>query len=548
MSLTISRIREFLFNKNSDFFKWNKKSSKTSFDPFLSILFEYLNSNPETSEAYQKLLDAGSSYDNFCRGILRNDGYYPLRDINECIYHDLLNHRNLPDNSHTIQKLQIEYNNLSEHFISDLTDKSRVFTELLTIENCYGSHSLYTHITSLLDNKDYSFVLAWMTVIAIFPEITSVTEKRPDYTQLLKELFADWSHPTEAPSLHEAYETFLKEKLTVDDELEEVIIVHNHGVRALMNQERHTLLQTLIDRAESVKILITEYEKGESFAKHTRNNNVLYLSSYTPPVLMWHDFCKQFPNKVTLHLSPIPAIHQYTEFRFKNPSNTSSFVGFYTYGETAFDRSPFMIIPYKSAYYSNFHTEFEYVWGISHPCTDSITSQNATPGTAVKTSIEFIDNGIEHDAKGIDLAFYAGAEWLMIDTKLSIISKIIERNIPCRILINDEKSVQNVITLMRSADKAYVGLTQNIKQWKEFQKQCHGFIQIKVSHIPLLHAFYHIKSEENSSVRLEYYSYDNAITDKNFAQVFEHESTYYNLYVNEFEYLWERASDIQDAQ
>ncbi len=362
------------------------------------------------------------------------------------------------------------------------------------------------------------------------------------------EKFVTWSHPTEAPSLHEAYETFLKEKVTVDDELEEVIIVHNHGIRALMNQTRNTLLKTLIDRAESVKILITEYEMGEIFTQHIRNHNVFYLSSYTPPVLMWQDFCKQFPNKVTLHLSPIPAIHQYTELKFKNSSNTSSFVGFYTYGGTAFDRSPFMIIPYESAYYSNFHTEFEYAWGISHPCTDSTTSQKATSGTTVKSSIEFVDNGIEHDAKSIDFAFHAGAEWLMIDTKLSVISKIIERNIPCRVLINDEESVQNVIPHMRTANKAYVGLTQNIKQWKEFQKQYPDFIQVKVSHIPLLHAFYHIKSEENSAVRLAYYSYDNATMQKNFAHIFEHESTYYNLYVNEFEYLWEQASDIQDIQ
>lgn len=374
MQLTVNRIREFLFNKDSDFCKWNKKDGKTPFDPFLSILFEYLDSKPETMNAYTKLLDEGSSHDNFCRGLLRKDGYYPLRDINEWIYNDLLKHRNSPDESYTIQKFQIEYNNLSKHFISDLTNESRVFKELLTIENCYGSNSLYAHITALLDNEDYSLVLAWMTVIAIFPKVKSVTEKRPDYTQLfLKELFADQSYPTEAPSLHNAYETFLEEKLklTVDDELEEVIIVHNHGFRDLTNKTRNALLKALIDRAESVKILITEYEVSEDFTKHIRNHNVLYISSYTPSVLMWRDFSRQFPDKVTLRLSPIPAIHQYTELRFKNSYNTSSFVGFYTYGGTVFDSSPFMIIPYGSAYYSNFHTEFEYAWGISHPDTDS---------------------------------------------------------------------------------------------------------------------------------------------------------------------------------
>ena len=134
----------------------------------------------------------------------------------------------------------------------------------------------------------------------------------------------------------------------------------------------------------------------------------------------------------------------------------------------------------------------------------------------------------------------------MVDTKLSVISKIIEKRIPCRILINNEVSVENIIPHMRSANKAYVGLSQNIKQWREFHKQYPDFIQVRVSNIPLLHAFYHTKTEE-PSVRLAYYSYDNATMQKNYAHIFEHSSAYYELYVNEFEYLWERGEEIEDV-
>ncbi|MBO5164574.1 MAG: hypothetical protein J6B75_09095 [Ruminococcus sp.] len=549
MQLTINRMRELLFAKDSEYCKWNKKGGKSSYDPFLGVIFGFLDTNKETQKAFQQILYTESSHDNFCRGSLRSDGYYPVKAINEWIYADLKAHNSTPDNSQIIQELQSGYKCLIGEFISELTDESRVFTELMCIENCFDSGPLYSHLQELMHKEEYLLVLAWMTVIAVFPQITSVTEKKPDYAQLLlKELFADQQLPTEAPSLHSAYEAFLKEKLEIDDAIEEVIIVHNHGLRALLNQVRHTLLRTLIDRAASVKILITEHEIGEIFTEHIRNQNMLYLSSYMPPVLMWRDFCKQFPDKVTLHLSPIPAIHQYTELKFKNSANTCCFVGFYLYGGTAFDKSPFMIIPYGSAYYSNFRTEFEYTWRISHPYTDSMGSHDATSDTAVPTSAEYVDKGIEHGANGIDLAFHAGAEWLMVDTKLAVISKIIDRHIPCRVLINDEESVQNVIPHMRSENKAYVGLTQNIRQWSNFQKQYPDIIQVKVSHIPLLHAYYHVQTENDPSVRLAYYSYDNATMHKNFIHIFERGSAYYDLYTNEFEYLWKRADDIHNIQ
>lgn len=547
MQLTINRIRELLFSQDSEYCRWNKKGGTSAFDPFLSVIFEFLDTNTETQKAFQQILYTESSHDNFCRGSLRSDGYYPVKAINKWIYLDLEANSSDPDHSQTIQELQSGYAWLLKKADLMLSEESHVFTDLVSIDNCFDSRPLYEHLKELIEQEEYLLVLAWMTVIAIFPRITSVTEKKPDYAQsLLKVLFSDKTQPTEAPSLHSAYEAFLEEKLAVEDEIEEVIIVHNHGLRALTNQKRHDILRTLIDRAASVKILMTEHEMGETFTKHIRNHNMIYLSSYMPPVLMWRDFCNQFPEKVTLHLSPIPAIHQYTELRFKNSAHTSSFVGFYTYGETGFDKSPFMIIPYGSAYYQNFRTEFEYAWGISRPYSDEIKMHNQSAEVAVKSSVEFVNNGIDNGAARIDLAFHAGAEWLMVDTKLAVISRIIEKRIPCRILINDELSVQNIIPHMRSANKAYIGLTQNIKQWAKFAQQYPEIIQVRVSQIPFLHAFYHTKTEKLSSVRLAYYSYDNATMQKNYTQIFEYDSAYYDLYVKEFEYLWDRGEEIID--
>lgn len=543
MQITINHIREMLFNRNSEYRRWNKKDGNNTCDRFVEEIFAFLDTDENTKKAYQQLLYTESSHDNFCRGSLRSDGYYPIKAVNEFIYRDLTRHKGAPESSVTIRELKIGYDYLSEDFSEKLTVNSQIFTEMLTPGNCFDSRPLFSHIQELLNKGEYSLVLAWMTVIAVFPQVSSVTEKKPDYSgMLLKELFSLQEYTEDAPSLHEAYEAFIKEKLSIDDKIEEVILVQNHGLRAMINLRRNTLLRELIEKAESVKILMSEHEVGEEFTKHIRNHSMCYLSSYMPPVLMWRDFCSEYQGKVTLHLSNIPAIHQYTEIRFSNRKYTASFVGIYTYGPTAFDKSPFLILPCNSAYFSVFHTEFEYSWDHSHPYTDTISS----PGLNEKNATEYLDSGISCGAKSIDLAFHGGSEWLMVDTKLSVITKMIENKLPCRILINDEDAVHNIIPHMRSANKVYIGLKQNISQWAGFQTKHPDLVRVRVSHIPLLHSIYHIKTDNDSSVHIGYYSYDNTNTLKNYHHVFKQDSRYYGLYINEFEYLWERADDVGD--
>ena len=545
MQITINRMRELLFDKDSDYCRWNKKGSSSDCDPFLEEIFGFLDTDKETQKAYQQLLCTESSHDNFCSGRLRSDGYYPIKAVNEWIYSDLTAHKDHPDDSRTIQELCSSYRYLMEDRSSPLDEDSRIFTELLTAENCFDSRQMYLHLKGLLGRGEYLLVLAWLTVTAIFPKVTSVTEKRPDYAQLiLKELFEDASAPAEAPSLHERYEDFLREKLLIDDELKEVIIVHNHGLRALTNKTRNDLLCKMIERAESVKILITEHEAAEDFTKHIRDEQVIYISNYLSPDLLWRDFCSRFPEKVTFRLSPMPAIHQYTEFRFSQPENTACFVGTYTYGNTAFDRSPFMEIPYSSAYFAVFRTEFEYLWSISHSYEESSGLHSEPSDAGISSETEFAEAGIARGAERIDFAFHAGAEWLMTDDKLDVISKVIEKKIPCRVIINDEEAVRDIIPHMKSANKAYVGLSQNIRQWREFSRQHKDLFQVRVSHIPLLHAVCHVKSHDSSSIRLIYYSYDNSAMQKNFAHIIRQDSAYYRLYENEYEYLWEQSEDI----
>ena len=541
MKITLNRIRELLFSGNSAYCKWNKKDGSSSCDQFIEIIFGFLDTKDETKKSFQQLLNSETSHDNFCRGGLRSDGYYPVKAVNEFIYKDLMRHKASPESSFTISELQSAYNYLSEEFSEKLTPKSYIFSELLTLQNCFGSQAFYKHIRDDLEDKKFGTVLAWLTIIAVFPQITSVTEKKPDFLKLiLSELFPDNNETDNIPSLHEAYDEFLREKLAAEDRIEELIVARNHGIRDLMDQNRLSLLKGLIDRADTVRIIITEPVAGEAFAAHIRKKEGLYLSSYIPPAVMWTDLCVQYPGKVSLRFSPTPVIHQYTEVRCSSSDRTESFVGMYAYGGSAFDNCPYMRLTCKNKYYPVFRTEAEHLWKISQ------SDPSIIPGSEhqIRSSEEFIKAGIEQCAERIDLAFHAGAEWLMIDSKLDIIAEIIEKKIPCRILINDEESVKNIIPHMRSANKAYVGIAQNIRQWRDFQSKHPDIIQVRISQIPVLHAFYHTWSPAAPLIYLSYYSYDNATMHKNYSQIFDQSSAYYDLYTNEFEYLWENGSLI----
>ena len=105
MQLTINRIRELLFSQDSEYCRWNKKGGKSAYDPFLGVIFGFLDTNRETQKAYQQILYTESSHDNFCRGSLRSDGYYPVKAINEWIYSDFAANREDPDHSQAIQEL-----------------------------------------------------------------------------------------------------------------------------------------------------------------------------------------------------------------------------------------------------------------------------------------------------------------------------------------------------------------------------------------------------------------------------------------------------------
>ncbi len=366
--LNLEQMRNELFFKESKYHEWSKKINGLPSDPFLSKIFSFLAKYPSTKQSYEKLIENGSSHRDFCNGKLRSDGYYPLRSINECIYANLCDNSNNLENSSVICDIADGYQKLSQDFSIEMQSDSLFFKTFLNQKNCFYSEKLYSYLQNLLkENKTYS-VLAWMTIIAIFPFPTNTSSKNPNYTKmLLKNIFQSDNliMLEKLPSLHQAVDDFLTEELEIPDEIEQINLAFNHGVRWLTTGERNQLLRKMTERTNKMQILLTEYSIAEEFTKHIRKPYTSYVSSYLPPLVMWKDFCNEYSDKITLKISHVPLMRQYTEFQFHNQENSALYVGFYTYGGITLDRSQFMILSHDDSYFQNYQQEFQYLWNLA---------------------------------------------------------------------------------------------------------------------------------------------------------------------------------------
>ena len=160
---------------------------------------------------------------------------------------------------------------------------------------------------------------------------------------------------------------------------------------------------------------------------------------------------------------------------------------------------------------------------------------------------EFLNDA--HKVKSIDFAFHAGSEWL--NEKIKILDRVREKNISCRVLINaNSDAIELIMSNMRHQDRNYTLIAENIQKWYAYGLKYSELFSIKVTHLPLLHRYYHLRTEQktNGIMLLRYYTYNNSDSSQNYTQIFDSNSPYYQLYSKEFEYLWSDEHSIDIAK
>lgn len=185
-------------------------------------------------------------------------------------------------------------------------------------------------------------------------------------------------------------------------------------------------------------------------------------------------------------------------------------------------------------------------------CYNGYFTTNQTQAHSV-SSLKLIDFfnanciGIEK-IKSIDFAFLAGSEWLTNIERIDLLTRLIKHGVHLNVIISEPHQAENIACHMRHSDRFYVSFQKNIEIWLKFQQKHSDFVHVKVSLLPLMHNYYAFnrKDASTNSIRVNFYTYDNSYIEKNLTEILDSKSPHYQLFKQEFRYLWSISRDITD--
>jgi len=183
-----------------------------------------------------------------------------------------------------------------------------------------------------------------------------------------------------------------------------------------------------------------------------------------------------------------------------------------------------------------------------------ISLKNANPVRPLINTVEFFNSNLNEKShlsiKNIDMAFHGGAAWLRAGTKKDILDTILKRKIPTRILINTPEAAESIAKHMRDECALYFPFEQVKKLWSKYTSDYSDILEVRACPIPLLRVYHNIKFNEDQlrntydRMHIKYYIYQNMNLENSFEHELSSFSKYYEIYQQEFEFLWNSSSPV----
>lgn len=180
--------------------------------------------------------------------------------------------------------------------------------------------------------------------------------------------------------------------------------------------------------------------------------------------------------------------------------------------------------------------------------------QNVTPSKPKVSTVDFFKYNLESrtDAKvtRVDVAFHAGAPWIMSGEKNEILVKSLGKGVKWRVIVNRPDVAEGIGKFMRNDAVLYIPFSQVNSQWKRMSERYPDLLEVRECPIPLIHVYHsvHFEAEDKGKfldeAHVRYYAYNNARLDNAFEHKIHASSKYYSIYNEEFEYLWELSEKI----
>lgn len=202
----------------------------------------------------------------------------------------------------------------------------------------------------------------------------------------------------------------------------------------------------------------------------------------------------------------------------------------------------------KLASYNSVVMDFNYMNAVIDKIVTYIHGSNAVTSASLKAEARDRDdiedffltnmNNIE-DVKGVDLAFHAGSVWLQNVNRLDIISALADAGIEIRVILNTPEVATQMGKHMRHKLKKYLPFDEAITLWKNIEEM-YDNVKVVVTDIPMLRIQYtfRMKNPEKDVMRIKYYTHGVSQIDKNYIEEFGPTEYQFELYRNEFDYVW----------
>ena len=150
------------------------------------------------------------------------------------------------------------------------------------------------------------------------------------------------------------------------------------------------------------------------------------------------------------------------------------------------------------------------------------------------------------EVESVDFAFLSGLRWITDNERVDIIQKFLENGIPLNIIISELKKAKMLGMHMRHPEKTYIPFEQCYGLWLDFYKKHTDLIKIKISPFPPLRNYYSFNRKDGTSeIMFIMYTYGNPTFNKNFSEILDSSSEYYETLKKEFDYLWKNSADME---
>lgn len=145
--------------------------------------------------------------------------------------------------------------------------------------------------------------------------------------------------------------------------------------------------------------------------------------------------------------------------------------------------------------------------------------------------------------ESIDFAFQSGALWLTHAARTNQLIELIRHDVHIHVIIAAYDPSEHISQHMHHSESFFAAVQT---MWNIFALKYPAHVKVRVSPTPLMHNYYcfHMDNPSQNIMRLNFYTHHNAYIDKNPTLFYDVSSEFYNLFNDEFSYLWSISKDI----